>query len=86
MANTPQQRKRVRIAARQRMENLRYRSSIKTLFKRLNSTLTAGEEEAAATVAAKLTSTIDKAAAHKAIHKNNASHKKARVARALAQK
>ncbi|MBN1629762.1 MAG: 30S ribosomal protein S20, partial [Thermoleophilia bacterium] len=32
MANTKQQRKRVRIAQRQRLENLRYKSSIKTYF------------------------------------------------------
>ena len=35
MANIKQQKKRVRIAARQRLENLRYRSTIKTLTKRL---------------------------------------------------
>lgn len=86
MANTPQQRKRVRIAARQRLENLRYKSRIKTLFKRLRQTVAAGDEEAAAGVAAKLTSAIDKAAARKAIHKNNAAHKKSRLARTLAQK
>jgi len=35
MANIQQQKKRVRIQARQRLENLRYRSTIKTLTKRL---------------------------------------------------
>ena len=35
MANIKQQKKRVRIAARERVENLRYRSTIKTLTKRL---------------------------------------------------
>ena len=35
MANIKQQKKRVQIASRQRLENLRYRSTIKTLFKRL---------------------------------------------------
>src|SRR6185503_8840758 len=35
MPNIQQQKKRVRIAARQRLENLRYRSTIKTLTKRL---------------------------------------------------
>ena len=41
MANIKQQKKRVRIAARQRLENLRYRSTIKTLTKRLE--VAAGE-------------------------------------------
>ena len=36
MANSKQQEKRVRIAARQRLENLRYRTQIKTLFRRLD--------------------------------------------------
>ena len=83
MANTKQQRKRVRIAQRQRLENLRYKSSIKTHFRRLKDSVTAGDAEAAADTAKKLTSTIDKAAAHNAIHSNNAAHKKSRVARLL---
>ena len=85
MANTKQQRKRVRIAQRQRLENLRYKSSIKTHFKHLQNTVKAGDTEAAADIAKKLTSTIDKAAAHNAIHDNNAAHKKSRVARLLSQ-
>jgi ribosomal protein S20 len=36
MPNINQQKKRVRSAARQRLENLRYRSTIKTLTKRLS--------------------------------------------------
>ena len=85
MANTKQQRKRVRIAQRQRLENLRYKSSIKTHFRSLKASIAAGEAETAAETAKKLTSTIDKAAAHNAIHSNNAAHKKSRVARFLAQ-
>jgi small subunit ribosomal protein S20 len=83
LANTPQQRKRVRTAARQRLENLRYKSSIKTMFRRLKVSVAAGDGEAAALVATKLTSVIDKAAAHKALHKNNAAHKKSRVSRVM---
>jgi small subunit ribosomal protein S20 len=85
MANSPQQRKRVRIAERQRLENLRYKSSVKTLFRRLKASVASGDEAAAALVAVSLTSTIDKAAAHKALHKNNAARKKARVSRLLKQ-
>ncbi len=85
MANSPQQRKRVRIAERQRLENLRYKSSVKTLFRRLKASVASGDEAASALVAVSLTSTIDKAAAHKALHKNNAARKKARVSRLLKQ-
>ena len=54
MANTKQQRKRVLIAQRQRLENLRYKSSIKTHFRHLKTTVAAGETEAAADIAKKL--------------------------------
>jgi len=85
LANTKQQRKRVLIAERQRQENLRYKSSIKTYFRRLETSVQAGEAETAADVAKTLTSTIDKAAARNAIHDNNAAHKKSRVAKLLSQ-
>ncbi|GAB4246203.1 MAG: 30S ribosomal protein S20 [Thermoleophilia bacterium] len=79
MANTAQQRKRIRIAQRQRLENLRYKSAIKTHFRRLRAAVDQGDSETARQVATKLTSTIDKAAARKAIHKNNAARKKSHV-------
>jgi small subunit ribosomal protein S20 len=86
LANTPQQRKRVRIAERQRLENLRYKSSIKTYFRRLRQTAASGDADAVEQVAKKLTSVIDKAAAHNAIHKNNAARKKAKLARLLSSR
>ena len=45
MANSKQQEKRVRLAARQRLENLRYRTQIKTLFRRLRDAADSGESE-----------------------------------------
>jgi small subunit ribosomal protein S20 len=85
MANSPQQRKRVRTAERQRLENLRYKSTVKTLFRRLKASVASGDKETADTVALTLTSTIDKAAARKALHKNNAARKKAQVSSLLKQ-
>lgn len=85
MANTPQQRKRVRVAQRQRLENLYYKSSIKTYFKRLQASIAAGESDTAVQIANKLTSTIDKASARKAIHRNAAARKKSQVDRALSE-
>jgi ribosomal protein S20 len=46
MPNIKQQKKRVRVAAEERLENLRYRSSIKTLAKRLATTAEAGDDDA----------------------------------------
>jgi len=48
MPNIKQQERRVRTAARQRLENLRWRSTAKTLFKRLEEAVAAGDSELAA--------------------------------------
>ena len=80
MANIKQQRKRVRIAERQREENLRYRSTVKTLTKRLEAAVAGGDADTIATEHRQLVRTIDKAASKGALHKNTAARKKARVA------
>ena len=84
MANIKQQKKRVRIAARQRLENLRYRSAAKTLYKRLESAAAEGDAEEVARAHREFVSYIDKAAASRAIHPNRAARKKAQAARLAA--
>ena len=84
MPNIRQQEKRVRIAARQRLENLRYRSSVKTLTKRLENAVADGDSEAVAAEHLQLVRTIDKAASRGALHKNTAARKKAQAARIAA--
>jgi small subunit ribosomal protein S20 len=81
VANIKQQKKRIRIAERQRARNLRYRSTIKTLFRRLNDAVQGGDQEEIGTRARDLEHLIDRAAAEGVIHRNNAARKKARVAR-----
>jgi small subunit ribosomal protein S20 len=83
MANIKQQKKRVGIASRQRLENLRYRSTIKTLAKRLETAVADGDDAAVATEHRELVRTIDKAAARGALHKNTAARKKAQAARVV---
>jgi len=80
MPNIQQQKKRVRIAARQRLENLRYRSTIKTLTKRLETAVADGDEAVVAAEHRELVRTIDKAAARGALHKNTAARKKSHAA------
>ena len=46
MPNIQQQKKRVLIATRQRNENLHYRSTVKTLTKRLETAVAAGDASA----------------------------------------
>jgi small subunit ribosomal protein S20 len=84
MANIQQQKKRVRISERERQENLRYRSTVKTLTKRLEAAATAGDKETVAAEHLQLVRMIDKAASHGALHKNTAARKKSRAARLVA--
>jgi len=81
MPNIQQQIKRVRIAEREREENLRYRSTVKTLTRRLEAAADEGDKTAIESEHLQLVRTIDKAASHGALHKNTAARKKARAAR-----
>jgi small subunit ribosomal protein S20 len=81
MPNIRQQEKRVRTAERERLENLRYRSTVKTLAKRLEAAAAEGDKDAVATEHLQLVRTIDKAASRGALHKNTAARKKARAVR-----
>lgn len=85
MANIKQQKKRIRRAIDQRERNLRYRSTIKTLFRRLDASVQGGDSEQVTTQARELEHLIDRAAAEGVIHANNAARKKSRVARLTAQ-
>ena len=84
MPNIKQQEKRVRSASRQRLENLRYRSTIKTIAKRLETAVADGDGDAVAAEHKALVRVIDKAAVRGAIHRNTAARKKAQAARLVA--
>ena len=84
MANIKQQKKRVGITERQRGENLRYRSTVKTLTKRLEAAVAGEGADEVAAEHLELVRTIDKAASRGALHKNTAARKKARAARLVA--
>lgn len=81
MANIKQQKKRNRRSLEQRDRNLRYRSTIKTLFRKLDEAAGAGDGDQTGTRARELEHLIDRAAAEGVIHRNNAARKKSRVAR-----
>ncbi len=84
MPNITQQKKRVRIAARQRLENVRYRSTVKTLTKRLHVAVADGESERIGEAHRELVRTIDRAAARGALHRNTAARRKSQAARIVA--
>jgi len=85
MANSKQQKKRVRTAARQRLENLRYRSTVKTLTRRLEAAVGDGDGDTVASEHRSLVRWIDKAAARGALHRNAAARKKAQVAKLVSR-
>lgn len=82
MANIHSQKKRILRTERERQENLRYTSTIKTYFRRLEES---GKKEAEDEHKA-LVSTIDKAVKRGALHRNTGARKKSRAARVLASK
>lgn len=86
MANIKQQKKRVGTAARQRLQNLRYRSAVKTFQKRLSTAVEAGDAETIQKEHLDLVRLIDKATTKGALHRNTASRKKAQAARIVAGK
>jgi small subunit ribosomal protein S20 len=83
MPNIKQQKKRVGTAARQRLENLRYRSTVKTLSRRLETAVRNGEKGRAQAEHRELVRWIDRAAARGALHRNTAARRKARAAKLL---
>jgi small subunit ribosomal protein S20 len=84
MPNIHQQKRRVKIAARQREENLRYRSAAKTLFKRLESAVADGDKDRIASEHRELIVLLDKAASKRAIDPNKTARKKSQAARLVA--
>lgn len=84
MPNIEQQKKRMRVAGRQRLENLRYRSTVKTITRRLERAVSDGDEQTVAAEHRELVRWIDKATSNGALHKNTAARKKAQAARLTA--
>jgi small subunit ribosomal protein S20 len=84
MANIKQQKKRVETASRQRLENLRYRSTIKTLAKRLERAVEDRDGDRVTAEHRELVRTIDRAVSRGALHRNTAARKKSQAARVVA--
>ena len=81
MPNIKQQKKRVRVAAEERLRNLRYRSTVKTLTRRLRDAVEDGDADRIADEHVALVRSIDKAAARGALHRNTAARRKAQAAK-----
>jgi small subunit ribosomal protein S20 len=81
MANIASQEKRIHRAERERLENRRYTSSVKTYFRRLQAAVDAGDADTADTTLRELSSRIDRAVRSGALHRNTGARKKSRAAR-----
>jgi small subunit ribosomal protein S20 len=85
MANIASQEKRNQRSLRERLENRRYTSTVKTRFRRLETAVGAGDGDLADGEFRELVSTIDHAVKRGALHRNNGARKKARAAKLRAQ-
>ena len=81
MANIASQQKRNARTERERVENRRMTSAVKTHFRRLEQAVASGDSDAADSEHRALVSRIDKAVQGGAIHARNGARKKARAAR-----
>ena len=81
MANIASQEKRNQRSLRERLENRRYTSAVKTYFRRLEAAVSDGDAERADAEHRALITQIDRAVKRGALHRNNGARKKARAAR-----
>jgi small subunit ribosomal protein S20 len=85
MANIASQRKRNARSLRERDENRRLTSAVKTHFRRLEAAAEAGDADAAEAEHKLLVSRIDKAIQNGGMHANSGARKKSRAARIRAR-
>lgn len=83
MANIKSAKKRILVAQTKTDRNKAIRSAVKTSIKKVEAAVAANDKEAAQAALIEATSTIDKAATKGVYHKNNASRKVARLAKAV---
>ncbi len=81
MANIASQEKRIQRAERERAENRRYTSAVKTYFRRLEDAVADGDGDRAEAEHRELVSLIDRAVKRGALHRNTGARKKSRAAR-----
>ena len=81
MANIASQKKRILRTERERVENRRLTTAVKTRFRKLESAVESGDADAIESEHRALVSQIDKAVSKGALHGNTGARKKRRAAR-----
>jgi len=84
MANIASQKKRIARTERERIENRRLTSTVKTHFRRLEEAVESGDSGRVSEEHRVLVSKIDKAVSKGALHRNNGARKKSKAARLAA--
>jgi small subunit ribosomal protein S20 len=85
MANIHSQKKRILRSERERLENRRYTSRVKTFMRRLEDAVAAGDADRVESEHRALIRAVDKAVKRRALHRNTGGRKKARAARLRAR-
>jgi small subunit ribosomal protein S20 len=85
MANIASQEKRILRAERERQENRRYTSALRTYFRRLEEAVRSGDAERADAEHRELSSQIDRAVVRGALHKRAGARRKSQAARIRAE-
>lgn len=79
MANSKSALKRIRTSEQRRQRNRPFRSSARTLVKKAELAINAGDQDAAAAAVLTATRTLDRVASKGVIHRNNAARRKSRL-------
>ena len=83
MANIKSEKKRILVTKTRNERNKAIKSAVKTAIKKVDAAVAAKDKEAASAALLAATSVIDKAAKKGVYHKNNASRKVSRLAKAV---
>jgi small subunit ribosomal protein S20 len=86
MPNTKSSAKDLRQSKKSAQRNYRTKSNIKSLMKKIDKAITAGDKTKLTELVKKVQSLIDKAAKMQVIKKNNAARKKSRLLKKINQK
>ena len=78
MANIKSAKKRVLVTETKTLQNKMLKSALKTIMKKYQAAVAAGDNEAASALYKEAVRKIDQAVAHGILHKNNAARKKSR--------
>ena len=76
MANIKSAKKRILVNRTKALQNQMVKSALKTVIKKFNAAVAAGDKNAASELYRRAVKKVDQAVAHGILHKNNAAHKK----------